>query len=101
MLTQPIFPPFLQTNDTLFRVHGYFFSRESSFFNKKLNPASPGDVREGTNDNDPVVLKDVSSDEFAKLLWVFYNPCVLISFSVCLLRLISTQKILAIRSQCR
>ncbi|KDR75465.1 hypothetical protein GALMADRAFT_140117 [Galerina marginata CBS 339.88] len=59
---------------TLFRVHGYFFSRESPIFSRKLNPASPGDVREGTTDNDPVVLEDVSPAEFEKLLWVFYNP---------------------------
>ncbi|KAF8953195.1 hypothetical protein BDZ97DRAFT_1679881 [Flammula alnicola] len=59
---------------TLFRVHGYFFSRESPIFNKKLNPASPGDVREGTNDNDPIILENVTPEEFEKLLWVFYNP---------------------------
>ncbi|KAF9479074.1 hypothetical protein BDN70DRAFT_879143 [Pholiota conissans] len=62
------------TNKTLFRVHGYFFSRESPLFNKKLNPASPGDVRQGTNDSDPIVLEDVKPEEFEKLLWVFYNP---------------------------
>lgn len=56
-----------------FRVHGYFFSRDSNLFNTKLNPASPGQPKEGTNDS-PVVLDGVSSSEFEKLLWVFYNP---------------------------
>ncbi|CAA7260384.1 unnamed protein product [Cyclocybe aegerita] len=59
---------------TLFRVHGYFFARESTVFNRRLNPASPGDVKEGQTDNDPIILEDVSPEEFAKLLWVFYNP---------------------------
>ncbi|KAF8911667.1 hypothetical protein CPB84DRAFT_1842141 [Gymnopilus junonius] len=56
------------------RVHSYFFARESPIFNRKLNPASPGDIKEGTNDNDPIVLEDVSPHEFERLLWVFYNP---------------------------
>lgn len=60
----------------MFRVHGFFFQRESSIFSKKLNPASPGQVKEGTNDNDPVVLEEVTPEEFEKFLWVFYNPYV-------------------------
>ncbi|CAA7260380.1 unnamed protein product [Cyclocybe aegerita] len=50
---------------TLFRVHGYFFSRESKAFDRK---------NKGQTDSDPVTLDDVSPEEFAKLLWVFYNP---------------------------
>ncbi|KAJ3505317.1 hypothetical protein NLJ89_g7484 [Agrocybe chaxingu] len=50
---------------TLFRVHGYFFSRESKAFDRK---------NKGQTDNDPVTLDDVSPEEFEKLLWVFYNP---------------------------
>ena len=60
----------------MFRVHGFFFQRESSLFSKKLNPASPGQLKEGTNDNDPVVLEEVTPEEFEKFLWVFYNPYV-------------------------
>ncbi|KAF9558133.1 hypothetical protein CPC08DRAFT_709869 [Agrocybe pediades] len=59
---------------TLFRVHSYFFSRESPIFNKRLNPVSPGDVREGTTDSDPVILEDVTAEEFECFCWVFYNP---------------------------
>ncbi len=66
----------MQAEKTLFRVHGYFFSRESQVFNKKLHPASPGDVKQGTNDSDPIVLEGVSPADFEKLCWVFYNPYV-------------------------
>jgi hypothetical protein len=59
---------------TLFRVHGYFFSRESSVFSRTIDPASPGHVREGKTDSDPIILEDVSPEEFEKFLWVFYNP---------------------------
>jgi hypothetical protein len=77
-------------------VHGFFFQRESSTFNKKLNPASPGYVKEGTNDNDPVVLEDVTPEEFEKFLWVFYNPYVHIAFSS-LLRTHSKQIVFSVR----
>lgn len=59
--------------DTLFRVHGYFFSRDSPIFHSRLNPVSPGQTREGTTDS-PVVLDGITSREFEILLWVFYNP---------------------------
>jgi len=59
---------------TLFRVHGYFFSRDSPIFNSKLNPVSPGQTREGTTNTEPVVLDGVTAEEFERLLWVFYNP---------------------------
>lgn len=58
----------------MFRVHSYFFSRESPVFNRRINPASPGNIREGSNDKDPVVLEDVAAEDFEKFLWVFYNP---------------------------
>jgi len=59
--------------NTLFRVHGYFFSRDSPIFNTKLNPVSPGQTKEGTTDS-PVVLDGITAEEFEILLWVFYNP---------------------------
>ncbi|KAF5321960.1 hypothetical protein D9619_002080 [Psilocybe cf. subviscida] len=63
-----------KTQQTMFRVHSYFFSRESPVFNRRINPASPGNIREGSNDKDPVVLEDVAAEDFEKFLWVFYNP---------------------------
>ncbi|KAI6046313.1 hypothetical protein EDC04DRAFT_3006283 [Pisolithus marmoratus] len=53
----------------LFRVHRYFFERESEFFRNYLIPS---DECNGT-DEKPYSL-DVTSEDFAKLLWVWYNP---------------------------
>ncbi|KAF8071489.1 hypothetical protein FPV67DRAFT_1411818 [Lyophyllum atratum] len=57
-----------------FRVHRYFFERESPFFQSRLMiPASPGATRQGSTEHNAIVL-DETSEEFAKFLWVFYNP---------------------------
>ncbi|KJA18478.1 hypothetical protein HYPSUDRAFT_144938, partial [Hypholoma sublateritium FD-334 SS-4] len=58
---------------TLFRVHSYFFARESPFFEKILNSGSPDDAKPGSSDSYPVVLEGVSPEEFEKLCWIFYN----------------------------
>jgi hypothetical protein len=58
-----------------FRVHKYFFERESNYFVRKLaTPASPGQQPPGTQDSNAIVLDNVTPDQFAKFLWVFYNP---------------------------
>ncbi|KAG5652750.1 hypothetical protein H0H81_003837 [Sphagnurus paluster] len=58
-----------------FRVHRYFFERESPFFQSRLcTPASPGAARQGSTEGTAIVLDDLRSDDFAKFLWVFYNP---------------------------
>ncbi|KAK0454521.1 hypothetical protein EV421DRAFT_1757279 [Armillaria borealis] len=60
-----------------FRVHRYFFERESTFFKHQLaTPASPGEDRQGTSEGTAIVLDHVTPAEFAKFLWVFYNPSV-------------------------
>ncbi|KAI6113526.1 hypothetical protein EV401DRAFT_2074391 [Pisolithus croceorrhizus] len=53
----------------LFRVHRHFFERESEFFSHYFITSGEAD---GT-DNKPFVL-DVKSEDFAKFLWVWYNP---------------------------
>lgn len=59
----------------LFRVHRYFFERESPYFVRRLNtPASPGKRPPGTEDSSAIILEDVTADHFEKFLWVFYNP---------------------------
>ncbi|KIY71565.1 hypothetical protein CYLTODRAFT_345745 [Cylindrobasidium torrendii FP15055 ss-10] len=59
----------------LFRVHKYFFERESLYFKQELGtPASPGETRRGSSEGNAIILKDVTHREFAKFLWVFYNP---------------------------
>ncbi|CAA7260385.1 unnamed protein product [Cyclocybe aegerita] len=58
-----------------FRVHRYFFERESAYFRKELTtPASPGVVPQGSNDSNAIILEGITPVEFAKFLWVFYNP---------------------------
>ncbi|PPR00291.1 hypothetical protein CVT24_005032 [Panaeolus cyanescens] len=60
--------------NTMFRIHSYFFERESPIFSSRRNPASPGQEPDGTSDANPLMLDDVKPEEFEKLLWVFYNP---------------------------
>ena len=68
--------PFIQVEQTAFRVHRFFFERDSPYFHRLLNPAIPGDEKKGTSDLDPLVIDDVPLEEFEMFLWIFYNPCV-------------------------
>ena len=62
----------------LFRVHRYFFTRDSSLFLEKLpHPPPPGEFSKGSSDNNPFVLEETSKVDFERLLWVFYNEYVL------------------------
>lgn len=78
-----------QVEDTLFRVHRYFFERESGLFRDMLSLPTPSEANsstdadkeksalrqlEGTTDNNPINLPQVTSDDFTSFLWVFYNP---------------------------
>lgn len=68
----------IQVEKTLFRIHSYFFIRDSVKFNKLLQPsATAGHLREGSQSN-PIVVPDILPEDFATFLWVFYNPCVVI-----------------------
>ncbi|KAH7928670.1 hypothetical protein BV22DRAFT_1030423 [Leucogyrophana mollusca] len=59
----------------LYRVHSYFFERESLFFRQKLTgSANDGEERVGSSDLNAYTLDDVKSEDFARFLWVFYNP---------------------------
>jgi hypothetical protein len=58
----------------LFKVHRYFFERESLFFRDKLNPTAPGSSVNGDSDGTAIIMDDVKSADFARFLWVFYNP---------------------------
>jgi len=58
----------------IFRVHRYFFERESAYWRELLSaPATPGKLPHGTDSN-AMVLDDVTCDDFDSFLWVFYNP---------------------------
>jgi hypothetical protein len=60
--------------DCHFRVHRYFFERESEHFQMRfLAPAKPGKQREGMTEGTAMILEDVDVAEFELLLWVFYN----------------------------
>ncbi|KAH9966274.1 hypothetical protein BJV74DRAFT_785522 [Russula compacta] len=64
-----------RVEDTLFRVHRYFFTRESAFFRTKLpHPPPPGEFTKGSSDNQPLFLEDTLQVDFERFLWVFYNP---------------------------
>lgn len=73
--------PSLQVEKTLFRVHSHFFIRDSVMFNKLLQPSATAGshFRKGSESNH-IIITDVSSDDFATFLGVFYtpNPCVVI-----------------------
>lgn len=63
-----------RVENMLFRVHRYFFTRDSSFFLEKLpHPPPPGEFSKGSSDNNPFVLEDTFKIDFERLLWVFYN----------------------------
>ena len=59
----------------IYRVHRYFFERESPYFREKLGAVPPpGQAPRGSSDVNPFVLDDVREDDFSRFLWVFYNP---------------------------
>lgn len=63
-----------RVENTLFRVHRYFFTRDSSVFLDKLpHPPPPGEFSKGSSDNNPLFLEDTLKVDFENLLWVFYN----------------------------
>lgn len=59
--------------NVLFRVHSYFFERESPVFRKQLAGYNSRE-RPGGSDADPCFLDGVTVDDFVRFLWVFYNP---------------------------
>ena len=59
-----------QVENTLFRVHRHFFERESPFFVEQFTRGP----QERISDTTAFRLDTVTSDDFAKLLWVWYSP---------------------------
>ncbi|KAH9067766.1 hypothetical protein EDB87DRAFT_1800610 [Lactarius vividus] len=59
----------------LFRVHRFFFTRDSTFFRDELlYPPPPGEFTKGSSDNNPFILENTLRVDFERFLWVFYNP---------------------------
>lgn len=72
---------FGQVENYMFRVHRYFFERESAFFREKLAiPAAAGQSVRGSSDSNPFSLEDIQAVDFSRFLWVFYNPYVAFFF---------------------
>ncbi|KAF8959962.1 hypothetical protein BDZ97DRAFT_1367307 [Flammula alnicola] len=66
---------FILVDHIQFKVHRYFFERESKFFSTKLaTPLSAGSPLQGSGDSNAIILENVTADQFATFLWVFYNP---------------------------
>lgn len=58
----------------LFRIHSFFFYRESLVWRQMLD-APPNGGEHGTADApSPFTLDDVKSEDFERFLWVIYNP---------------------------
>jgi len=69
-----------QISDTVFRVHSYFFARDSKMFEKQLeaarNNCETNQARKGSNEDVAIALNGCTVEQFEKFLWVFYNPYV-------------------------
>ena len=65
---------FIVVEKILFRVDSYFFQRESDVFAKLITPVSPGAQSQGSDASTAIILDELSAEDFAKFLWVFYNP---------------------------
>jgi hypothetical protein len=85
-----------QADNTLFRVHSFFFVQDSSWFWDNLTyPMPPGETTKGSCDTFPFPLKDITMEEFERFLWVFYNPFVFLRSHSALIILTSIfQKVL-------
>jgi hypothetical protein len=58
----------------IFRLHRFFFERESDYFRDRLGPSNEGEPGEDGSPNSPYRICDVTSEEFAQFVWVWYNP---------------------------
>ena len=57
-------------------MHRYFFLRESSKFRELFNSITMANtdlMPTGASDARPVVIEEVTKEEFESFLWVFYN----------------------------
>jgi len=59
---------YFSIEDERFRVHNYFFERESTYFAQHFNN------QQGINDSTAIALDGVSPSAFESFLGVFYNP---------------------------
>lgn len=62
-----------QVEDTFFKVHRYFLTRESEVFRTMFSCPSSEDGQEGVDDSKPIHLPGVTSRQFEALLEFFYE----------------------------
>ncbi|KAL4244341.1 hypothetical protein ABKN59_010658 [Abortiporus biennis] len=68
----------------LFKVHRHFLIRESELFRTMFQlPSGESSSQEGTSDDNPIVLPDVTVEEFEALLEFFYDGMHVDSSSRC------------------
>ncbi|KAF8622941.1 hypothetical protein AX15_006617 [Amanita polypyramis BW_CC] len=66
---------FVMVDHVQFRIHKFFFERESPFFRSQFTaPAAPGAHKPGSSESTAIILDGLKPAEFARFLWVFYNP---------------------------
>ena len=67
---------YTQAEDRLFNVHRTFLqtSADSVFSTMFTLPLSTYGKGEGSNDNEPITLTQVSAQEFESLLRILYRP---------------------------
>ncbi|KIK41699.1 hypothetical protein CY34DRAFT_805791 [Suillus luteus UH-Slu-Lm8-n1] len=58
----------------LYRIHSYFFYRESLVWRQMLDAPTDGGDHGTTDAPSPFTLDDVKSEDFERFLWVIYNP---------------------------
>jgi len=63
-----------QVVDTIFRIHAYFFERDSPDFKEILSKGPPNGPRMGSNEDNAIFVKNCTVEEFERFLWVFYIP---------------------------
>lgn len=62
-----------QVEDTHYKVHRYFLTRESSVFKAMFDCPHPAEGQDGESDKKPICLPGVSCAEFEALVDFFYN----------------------------
>ncbi|KAH9042759.1 hypothetical protein EDB85DRAFT_1916726 [Lactarius pseudohatsudake] len=63
----------IRVEDSVFRIHRFFLTRESNHFWSMFLTTVPCLVPPGSSELNPVMLSGATSEAFADLLWVFYN----------------------------
>ncbi|KAF7782838.1 hypothetical protein Agabi119p4_2214 [Agaricus bisporus var. burnettii] len=59
---------------TLFRVHSYFFSRESPQYRERMAGVDHAKTNDGRSDKAAILVGNTTVEDFSKFLWIFYNP---------------------------